>query len=407
MKKIAFCLFAALITVAMTINSLAEIDLLDLEIQVYDDYSINVEEQIDIDDIDDSLSYEIVTTESENNNKGYGIPIDKQHFPDSNFRKYILDNKDINWDKHLSKEEIKNVKSISLFYLDSELNEVRLKVRTLKGIELFYNLESLDCSKCQVKQLDVSKNTKLKVLYCSQNILTSLDLSKNRKLEDLACGSNRLKELDLSKNTKLKHLSCNDNKLAKLDLRKNKELKMVWCMNNKLKSLVLGKPKELETLYAVHNNLKSIDIGGCSTLLENNRYRYHADFNFDYGKTRIMKGKTVLCEAMPKYKAVTYDDAARNPQSYKGKKICFSGKIVQVVENDTDVVFRIDTGNDEVFWCEYKKPKEYSRFLEGDVVRIYGISSGLHTYTSILGAEITIPSCKVKLIEFACHLPRN
>lgn len=74
---------------------------------------------------------------------------------------------------------------------------------TLKGIEHFTALESLNCKKNELMELDLSANSALVTLDCSDNKLTELDLSANRELTWLDCSGNSLTALDLSKNGNL------------------------------------------------------------------------------------------------------------------------------------------------------------------------------------------------------------
>ena len=50
-------------------------------------------------------------------------------------------------------------------------------------------------------------------------------------------------------------------------------------------------------------------------------------------------------------------------------------------------------------WVEYKPEKSESKFLEDDIVNIWGTLTGEYSYESVLGAQITIPSIKAKYME--------
>ncbi len=101
------------------------------------------------------------------------------------------------------------------------------------------------------------------------------------------------------------------------------------------------------------------------------------------------------------YVDLDYTENARNPESYAGTMIKFSGNILQVMEDDDYVVFRISSdGNyDDVVYCVYEKPENYTRFLEDDKVNVWGVSDGVYSYTTIMGGEMTIPSCIIDRIE--------
>ena len=114
------------------------------------------------------------------------------------------------------------------------------EITSLKGIELFPNLETLLCYDNQLTSLDVSKNSALKYLYCDQNNLTSLDVTKNIALEELSCSQNQLTSLDVRKNAALKYLYCYQNYLTSLDVSQNPALLLLSCNGNQLTSLDLS-----------------------------------------------------------------------------------------------------------------------------------------------------------------------
>lgn len=101
------------------------------------------------------------------------------------------------------------------------------------------------------------------------------------------------------------------------------------------------------------------------------------------------------------YNTLDYKALARDPDAYNGSLIKFSGNILQVLEADDYVVFRIASkGNyDDVVYCTYMKPEGYKRFLEDDKVNVWAVSTGVYTYSSVMSGEITIPSCLIDRIE--------
>ena len=180
-----------------------------------------------------------------------GIPIDPAHFPDDNFIAYVELGCDKDHDGTLSQDELNRVTEL---YVD------HANIKDLTGIELFPNLDKLDCKYNNLTRLDVSKNTKLTKLYCESNQLTGLDLSKNTALTVLDCALNQLTGLDLSKNTALTVLYCESNHLTSLDLSKNTELTELNCQDNQLTSLDLSKNTALTKLYCALNQLTSLDL---------------------------------------------------------------------------------------------------------------------------------------------------
>ena len=101
------------------------------------------------------------------------------------------------------------------------------------------------------------------------------------------------------------------------------------------------------------------------------------------------------------YNQLDYKAVARDPDAYSGNLITFSGKVVQVMEEGNLVVFRIASKGsyDDVVYCIYYAPDNYSRILEDDRVTVYGTCTGIYTYTTIMGGSVTIPSCIIDRIE--------
>ena len=199
-----------------------------------------------------------------------GIKIGSNTFPDEKFRAYILENIDKDGDGYLSETEIAETTSITCG---------ARSISSLKGIEYFVNVQSIDCRGNNLTQLDVSKNTALEDLLCSENNLTQLDVSKNTALKHLDCSENNLTQLDVSKNIYLLGLDCSENNLTQLDVSKNTVLaklscqqnnltqldvsKNVWylnCYNNNLTQLDISKSVELRDLSCAKNNLTQLDV---------------------------------------------------------------------------------------------------------------------------------------------------
>ena len=95
---------------------------------------------------------------------------------------------------------------------------------------------------------------------------------------------------------------------------------------------------------------------------------------------------------------ITYDQLARTPNDYVGKKVKFKGKVVQVLEGTTETQIRLAVNGDydSILYCSVPKAKtENTRILENDYITVMGISKGLLSYESTMGGTITIPSVSV------------
>ena len=91
----------------------------------------------------------------------------------------------------------------------------------------------------------------------------------------------------------------------------------------------------------------------------------------------------------------SFDDYARNEARHLQEEISYTGKVLQVVENDVYNTARIaiDGDSEYVVYTVYVPAEDDIRILESDTVTVVGQYTGLHTYSSTLGGEITIPSC--------------
>ena len=92
--------------------------------------------------------------------------------------------------------------------------------------------------------------------------------------------------------------------------------------------------------------------------------------------------------------SLTYEDLARNPEENKGKPVEFYGEVIQVVEGlfTNKYRFVIDGDYDQVILLEIPSSVLEERILEGDLLTIKGVSQGNTTYTTVLGASMTIPN---------------
>lgn len=212
----------------------------------------------------------------------WGIPVNGTTFPDSNFRDLVSADFDKNSDGFLSAAEI------------GAVTDIRCRWRciaSLKGIEYFTSLQTLDCYSNQLTSLDLSANTALTTLNCGNNWLsflnvssntaltnldcynnelTSLELSANTALTSLDCSKNQLTSLDLSANMALTALDCRNNQLASLDLSSNTSLTSLNCNGNQLASLELSANTALTTLYCNNNQLDSLDVSKNAALISLN-----------------------------------------------------------------------------------------------------------------------------------------
>ncbi len=223
-----------------------------------------------------------------------GIPIDESTFPDDFFRSYVAENFDLDGSETLSSEEILAVKKIS-FPNYTSYHTMPL-CESLEGIQIFTELEYLDCSGnklsgevdlsglsklvyldcCSnynedkglyISSLYLAGDTSLQELYCYNNILTELELSDcASSLTVLNCENNILTELDVSDCTNLITLYCGVNALTTLDVSGLSKLNWLSCNDGGLDELILGDNDSMTVLKCDGNNLTELDLRACPNL---------------------------------------------------------------------------------------------------------------------------------------------
>lgn len=215
------------------------------------------------------------------------VPINESTFPDSEFREYIKKNYDLTKDSVLSDMEIKRVDSMNIYY----------NHKSIKGIEYFYELNSLyfngvpsrsldlsivpDISVLYIgfassdvaftellEEIDISQNHKLKEISLYSNLITELDLSGNYELENINLRITSLTKLDLSHNTNLKFCSLENMTLQELDLSKNDQLYSIDIFRCNVRSLILNENNSLNRINLINSGIEELDMKNNQTISE-------------------------------------------------------------------------------------------------------------------------------------------
>ena len=95
------------------------------------------------------------------------------------------------------------------------------------------------------------------------------------------------------------------------------------------------------------------------------------------------------------YPVVKYEDVLRYPNNYDGQQVSITGKVIQKSDGyGGHVTLRVATRGSykDVFYIEYNTSDIETSIIEKDKVTIYGICTGTTTYTTVMGASVTIPS---------------
>lgn len=150
----------------------------------------------------------------------------------------------------------------------TKLNIAEKRLTDLSALKYFTGLQTLDCSRNLLTELDVSALTKLDSLSCSQNALTKLNVSRQTNLTSLDCTFNSLTTLDVSALTSLTSLDCYRNELKKLDVSNLTLLTKLDCDYNQLTALDVSKLTHLTILDCSDNQLKALDVSNLTHLTD-------------------------------------------------------------------------------------------------------------------------------------------
>ncbi len=184
-------------------------------------------------------------------------------FKDTNFQKAVLAHHppiDLNGDGLIQRSESDSVKVLNL---------MQMNIQSSEDAYYFPNLEELQLTRNEIKELRISGFVKMKRLICAMNNLKIVEISEMPSLENLTLNFNdeldtlvlkhlpkltvlsvqeaNLKVLNVSDFPLLKYLIASDNHLTTLDLTKNPEIIQVMLTNNLITELDIRNNSKLKT----------------------------------------------------------------------------------------------------------------------------------------------------------------
>ncbi|MGN1217904.1 MAG: leucine-rich repeat protein [Phocaeicola sp.] len=234
------------------------------------------------------------------------LALNESNFPDENFRQYLIENFASGKD-YLTKDEVDGV---------TEIDCSGLNVSSVAGIELFQMLTKLNCRNNSISELDISCNSKLKMLLLDNNQLSAIDVTNNPELNTLYISGNNLTEIDVSNNGILSILDVSKNNLSEICVNRNAELTYLGCSNNQITSIDVSDCPLLRWLYVDNNHLKVLDLsnnhdhdnGMSATGIVSNNYSpqtVHLEASLQDGIQQINMGRVVGKNYLSRVSAVS------------------------------------------------------------------------------------------------------
>lgn len=100
--------------------------------------------------------------------------------------------------------------------------------------------------------------------------------------------------------------------------------------------------------------------------------------------------------------AYTYEQLARNPAEMIGTRVKLVGEVIQTMYDGNIVQLRVNITKENGYYSDTVYVRYIiggDRILEDDIITIYGTAMGEVSYTSILGAEITLPYIEAEYVD--------
>lgn len=100
--------------------------------------------------------------------------------------------------------------------------------------------------------------------------------------------------------------------------------------------------------------------------------------------------------------AYTYEQLARNPAEMIETRVKLVGEVIQTIYDGNIVQLRVNITKENGYYSDTVYVRciiEGDRILEDDIITIYGTAMGEVSYTSILGAEITLPYIEAEYVD--------
>lgn len=199
----------------------------------------------------------VVTLTDENNSVSETVTINQSGyqadyitFEDELFKDVLIELYDSNEDGEIDAREALSVTDIVCS---------GKSIYSLKGVERFANLKTLDCSNNSIVELDLTANSELTSLKCYSNSLVELNISGLEKLTYLDCKSNSLTDVSTDTNKKLTYYDCSSNNLKALDVSGNTKLEKLYCHSCKLlQTLNIENASSLTALYLNSSSENSV-----------------------------------------------------------------------------------------------------------------------------------------------------
>lgn len=191
-----------------------------------------------------------------------------------------------------------------------------------------------------------------------------------------------------------------------LSLEKYKVLSdEITSVKNKYDEIIKGKEDVVNSINSsisnVKNSLNQDEFDSIKKRIEELNDSYYDKYKENWNSELSSVEESVYKNSCSKY---SYKDLLRNPSDYQDKKAYFFGKILQKV-NNTQYRVGVDCSQYNYisgYHCDNTIYVTYygdTSLIEDDMVNMWGTMDGNQSYTSVMGASVTIPKLNAKYIS--------
>lgn len=191
-----------------------------------------------------------------------------------------------------------------------------------------------------------------------------------------------------------------------LSLEKYKVLSdEITSVKNKYDEIIKGKEDIVNSINSsisnVKNSLNQDEFDSIKKRIEELNDSYYDKYKENWNSELSSVEESVYKNSCSKY---SYKDLLRNPSDYQDKKAYFFGKILQKV-NNTQYRVGVDCSQYNYisgYHCDNTIYVTYygdTSLIEDDMVNMWGTMDGNQSYTSVMGASVTIPKLNAKYIS--------
>lgn len=181
-----------------------------------------------------------------------------------------------------------------------------------------------------------------------------------------------------------------------LDCELKSEYDLAGCTNNKLDLTYVNDSQDIDTVY---NNIVNQEKAKKEAEEKEKKAKEEAE-----EKAKKEKEETDFKASCQAY---TFEQMARNPDNFKGTNVKLTGEVIQALYGSYSVDLRVNitkkgtysTYYTDTVYITYTPEEGENKILEDDIITIYGTSGGDYSYTSTMGAPVTLPLIYGKYIE--------